>query len=268
MTDLMRMVALYVDDGYSDLMARARVCQDVVLKAIAESSISKNVTIKGGVVMRSITGNTRRATRDIDLDFLRFSIEESAIRDFVMKINCLDGISIDIAGPIEELSQQEYRGKRLWVVITDSKGHSLKSKMDLGVHKNIQIEQEEYCFDVCHDSEGVSLLMNSKEQIFAEKLRALVKFGAFTGRYKDIFDLCYLADHTEDDKLTECIRTYILDDPDMFENSLDDVRRRLEKIFANRKFVKNLERSPKDNWLGIDESEALVRLLRRLEMLK
>ena len=151
---------------------------------------------------------------------------------------------------------------------TDSKGHSLKSKMDLGVHKNIQIEQEEYCFDVCHDSEGVSLLMNSKEQIFAEKLRALVKFGAFTGRYKDIFDLCYLADHTEDDKLTECIRTYILDDPDMFENSLDDVRRRLEKIFANRKFVKNLERSPKDNWLGIDESEALVRLLRRLEMLK
>ena len=131
MTDLMRMVALYVDDGYSDLMARARVCQDVVLKAIAESSISKNVTIKGGVVMRSITGNTRRATRDIDLDFLRFSIEESAIRDFVMKINCLDGISIDIAGPIEELSQQEYRGKRLWVVITDSKGHSLKSKMDL-----------------------------------------------------------------------------------------------------------------------------------------
>ena len=116
MTDLMRMVALYVDDGYSDLMARARVCQDVVLKAIAESSISKNVTIKGGVVMRSITGNTRRATRDIDLDFLRFSIKESAIRDFVMKINCLDGISIDIAGPIEELSQQEYRGKRLWVV--------------------------------------------------------------------------------------------------------------------------------------------------------
>ena len=51
MMDLMRMVALYVNDGYSDLMARARVCQDVVLKAISESSMSKNITIKGGVVI-------------------------------------------------------------------------------------------------------------------------------------------------------------------------------------------------------------------------
>lgn len=165
MTDLMRMVALYANEGYSDLMARARVCQDIVLKAIAESSMSKNITVKGGVVMRSITGDTRRATRDIDLDFVRFSIDESSIRNFVMKINCLEDISIDIEGPIEELSQQEYRGKRICIVIRDSIGHSLKSKMDLGVHKNIQIEQEEYCFDVCHDKEGVSLLMNSKEQI-------------------------------------------------------------------------------------------------------
>ena len=267
MMDLMRMVALYVNDGYSDLMARARVCQDVVLKAISESSMSKNITIKGGVVVRSISGDMRRATRDIDLDFLRFSIEEAAIRDFVMKINCIEDLSIDIEGPIEELSQHEYRGKRIWIVITDSKGHSLKSKMDLGVHKNIQIEQEEYCFDVCHDAEGVSLLMNTTEQIFAEKLRALVKFGTFTGRYKDIFDLCYLAGHTEDNRLIECIHTYILDDTDMFEDSMDDIRKRLEKIFSDKKFVKNLARSTKDNWLGIDESEAFMSLQTRLEKL-
>lgn len=42
--------------GYSPQDARARVCQDIVLKAISDSSLSRNVTIKGGVVMRSITG--------------------------------------------------------------------------------------------------------------------------------------------------------------------------------------------------------------------
>ncbi len=50
------------NDGYSEVNAEAKVRQDVVLKAISNSSLSRNVTIKGGVVMRSITGNTRRAT--------------------------------------------------------------------------------------------------------------------------------------------------------------------------------------------------------------
>lgn len=50
------------NDGYSEVNAEAKVCQDVVLKAISNSSLSRNVTIKGGVVMRSITASTRRAT--------------------------------------------------------------------------------------------------------------------------------------------------------------------------------------------------------------
>ena len=69
---------------------------------------SRNVTIKGGVVMRSLTGNVRRATQDMDLDFIRYSLSESSIREFIEKLNCLDGITITIAGDIEELSQQEH----------------------------------------------------------------------------------------------------------------------------------------------------------------
>ena len=157
--------------------AEARVCQDIVLKAIAESNLSRNVTIKGGVVMRSITGNIRRATQDMDLDFIRYSLNEDAIRQFIDKLNCLEGIFIKITGKIEELSQQEYRGKRVYVVLEDDTGHSFISKIDLGVHKNIQVAQDEYCFDVCLDDEGASLLINSKEQIFAEKLRSLLRFG-------------------------------------------------------------------------------------------
>ena len=38
--------------GYEPDDARARVCQDVILKAISESKLSENITIKGGVVMR------------------------------------------------------------------------------------------------------------------------------------------------------------------------------------------------------------------------
>ena len=139
MANLEKMTAQYVDEGYSELLAEARVCQDIVLKAISKSTMNRNVTIKGGVVMRSITGDVRRATRDIDFDFIRYSIDKTAIREFVRKLNVLEGLTLQILGEIEELSQQEYRGKRIWVVIRDNTGHSLKTKMDIGVHKNIQI---------------------------------------------------------------------------------------------------------------------------------
>ena len=100
MANLEELAANYRSEGYSALLADARVCQDVVLKAISESSLSRNVTIKGGVVMRSITGNVRRATRDIDFDFIKYSIDEESIRGFIEKLNCLEGITINVEGPI------------------------------------------------------------------------------------------------------------------------------------------------------------------------
>ncbi|HBW02905.1 MAG TPA: hypothetical protein DHM32_04900 [Lachnospiraceae bacterium] len=54
-----------------------------------------------------------------------------------------------------------------------------------------QIEQEEYCFDITYDDEGASLLINSNEQMLSEKLRSLLKFGTFSTRFKDIYELCF-----------------------------------------------------------------------------
>ena len=88
MANLEKLAANYRSEGYSALLAEARVCQDIVLKAISESSLSRNVTIKGGVVMRSITGNVRRATRDIDFDFIKYSIDEASIMCFRSSVSC------------------------------------------------------------------------------------------------------------------------------------------------------------------------------------
>lgn len=271
MANIEKMAADYRAEGYSAQLAEARVCQDIVLKAISESPLSRNVTIKGGVVMRSITENIRRATRDLDFDFIKYSIDEKSIRNFIEKLNCLEGITLKISGRIEELSQQEYRGKRVWILIYDDYGNSFKSKLDLGVHKNLQIEQEDYCFDVCLDDEGASLMMNSKEQIFAEKLRALVRFGTFSGRVKDVFDLCYLTDYVNLEKLMMCVHTYILDDPGMRENDMISVRNRVERIFNDKDFKRSVENSGSNNWLRIKSTvafEKILELLKKLEMME
>ena len=109
--------------GYEPDDARARICQDIVLKALSKSTLSRNVTIKGGVVMRSMTNNIRRATQDMDIDFIRYSLSNESIESFIEKLNCLDGIEIKRIGKIEELSQQDYKGKRVHVHIKDSNGN-------------------------------------------------------------------------------------------------------------------------------------------------
>ncbi|MSR94103.1 hypothetical protein FYJ34_07490 [Clostridiaceae bacterium 68-1-5] len=47
--------------GYNEANAESKLCQDIVLKAISESGLGRNATIKGGVVMRSISQNARRS---------------------------------------------------------------------------------------------------------------------------------------------------------------------------------------------------------------
>ena len=253
-------------DGYLDDNAEAKVCQDIVLKALAESSLCRNATIKGGVVMRSISGSARRATQDIDIDFIRYSLSDDSIRRFVEKLNCLPDFQITQTGRITELKQQDYHGKRVFVVITDGTGDAIESKIDLGVHKNLSVEQEEYCFDIACFEEGANLLINSPEQMFTEKLRSLLKFGALSTRYKDIFDMCYLSERVDPAKLRAYMDTYIFSDPGMRENTMEDVVRRVNSVFASQRYISRLSTSRK-NWLEIDISDVLQSILEFLRSL-
>lgn len=241
----------YMNEGYSRVLSSARVCQDIVLKAISEGPLNRNVTIKGGVVMRSITGDTRRATRDIDLDFIHYSIEDDSIRAFINKLNCLSGVTIEINGDIEELKHQDYNGKRIKVRITDETGYSVSSKIDIGVHKHFDIEQDDYCFDVCMDDEGASLLKNSIEQSFVEKLRSLLIFGQNSRRYKDIYDMYYGTKVTDSSKLKPIIEELIFNDAAIHENEYEDIVRRVTAAFDDSEYLKRIS-SSRQRWM--DES--------------
>lgn len=246
--------------GYDQIHAEARLCQDIIIQALAKSTLNQNVTIKGGVVMRSISKDARRATRDLDIDFLRYSLEDSYIDNFIKEINCLDRISIRRIGDIEELKQQDYHGKRIHIKISDSHSTSLISKIDLGVHKDLSIKQEEYCFDICFTETNASLLINSKEQMFTEKLRSFLKFGSFSTRYKDIFDMYYLCPLVDKKSLLLCFEKYIFNDTGMKENNLEDIIRRVTITFENSSYRRKLE-TTETNWLKMDSNEVLEGIL-------
>ena len=249
--NLINMIEIEIANGYGDANAQSKVCQDIILKAISSSSLSSNLTIKGGVVMRSKTGNIRRATQDLDIDFIRYSLADESIDMLINKLNCLDGISIKRHGEIEELRQQDYRGKRVYVEISDTYGNSIVSKLDLGVHTYLDIEQEEYCFDIAFDENGASVLINSNEQMFTEKLKSLLRFGPISTRYKDIFDMYYLSANVDYVKLTKCIEYFIFKDNKMREVTMDDIIKRVQVSFSDKNYIHRIE-SSKARWLDED----------------
>jgi predicted nucleotidyltransferase component of viral defense system len=261
------MIAKAEQAGYSEANAQAKVCQDLILTLISQSKLNHNITVKGGVVMRGITNDARRATQDIDLDFIKYSLQDNSIDRFVSVLNDVGLVSIKRIGQIEELRQQDYHGKRIYVEIQDSEGKILRSKIDLGVHKHYDIAQVEFCFDVELDDEGASLLINSKEQMFTEKLRSVLKFGAFSTRYKDIFDLYYLSALLNKEALLKCFSTYIFNDDGMQEETIEDIIRRVQSTFSDSRYLSRLRTSRK-NWLDADLDTVLSGIVNYLQGLR
>lgn len=261
--DIYEAVNKYIKVGYSENDAIPKVAQDIVLLKIGNSRYSKNITVKGGVVMHNISKDMRRATRDMDIDFIKYSLEDKSIRDFIKKLNNTnDGIKIKITGKIEPLHHQDYDGKRVYIELTDRHHYLISSKLDIGVHKYFDMEQDEYYFDFNIINEGVSLLINSKEQIMVEKLKSLLKFGITSTRFKDIFDFYYLINNEslDEDKLIKYIEILIFQDENMREHTLEDIAKRLTNILNNRRFQSRIS-TANNNWLEVPIKDVIDNVL-------
>ena len=188
--NLYELIQKYEEMGYKNADAVAKVAQDIILLKISKSGFNKNVTIKGGVVMHSISNDLRRATRDLDLDFIKYSLEDNSIKNFISKLNG-DDVTIDIVSKISELKHQDYNGKRVMIQLKDKFGYEINTKLDIGVHKDFEIEQDEYCFNLDVFNESVNLLINSCEQIFVEKMKMLFIHLHFYLYFFKSFTCCF-----------------------------------------------------------------------------
>lgn len=127
MLSLLELIEVEKSNGYSEDNASAKVCQDLILEAIANSQFNRNVTIKGGVVMRAKINNVRRATQDLDIDFIKYSLTSTSIDEFLDKLNITEGVKFLRIGEIENLNRQDYHGKRALIQIEDNTRYQLNS---------------------------------------------------------------------------------------------------------------------------------------------
>ena len=184
------------------------------------------------------------------------------VNGYELRLENMTNDDIKVTGKIEPLHHQDYDGKRVYIQLTDNNKYSISSKLDIGVHKYFDMEQDEYYFDFNIIDESVSLLINSKEQIIVEKLKSLLKFGITSTRFKDIFDFYYLINNEklDKDKLIKYIDILIFQDENMRENTLEDVNRRLTNILNNRRFQSRIN-TANNNWLEIPIKDVIDNVL-------
>ena len=264
------MIEKYTKIGYEYADATSKVCQDILLLKISNSSFREHITIKGGVVMHSISKDIRRSTRDIDLDFIKYSLEDDSINNFINKLNQVkDNVEISIVGTIKKLHHQDYDRKRVNIKLSDIYGYKINTKLDIGVHKQFDIEQDEYCFSFDIIDKSANLLINSKEQILTEKLKSLLKLGFRSTRYKDLFDFYYLINIAGIDKkkLERCFNIIIFNDINMKENNITDIINRINEILSSERFF-NMLNDPKVNWMDLPINEVVNNVLNYFKSLE
>ena len=250
--NLQELVQEYIKIGYTDENASSKVCQDLILIAIANSKYFHNITIKGGVVMHNLSNDMRRATRDLDLDFIKYSLEDGSIKSFISELNkSIKDINFEIIDDIVPLHHQDYNGKRVLLKVKDKYNNEIDTKLDIGVHKLFELEQELYMFDFGIINLGANLLINSPEQIFTEKMKSLLKFNVRSTRYKDVFDFYYLIDNKllNKKKLEKCFKILIYDDKSININNIKELINQFRKITDSKLYKTNLN-NPKYNWLN------------------
>lgn len=257
MATLQEQVNLLVELGYKRLEAQARVVHDVVLLAMHKSGFKTKSTIKGGVVMSSITRDIRRSTMDMDIDFVHHSISKRSIESFVKSLNrSVKDFDIAIAGPIVDLRHEDYRGKRIFVAVADgTTARPLRTKIDIGVHTHEEMVQLEYSFDVVSAEESVALHVNSNEQIFVEKLLSLLRHGIVSRRSKDVFDMYYLSSRLNRDVLRKYMASLIYASARCKERSKEEVLDSLRHTFSSKRYLSKLG-SARVNWLDVSPKVA------------
>ena len=260
MLSFRRIIASLEAEGYANGPAQAKLAHDVILKALETCGFGKNVTVKGGVVMSTITGDIRRATMDMDIDFVNYSLSNVKIDALVKKLNCIEGVSVARQGAIVELRQQHYRGKRIFLRISDAEKVTVVTKIDIGVHTYAEMLQRNLKFDIVLDMKGAKLPANSKEQIFAEKLKSLLKFGVRSNRPKDAFDMYYLIDGINKTKFRAFVKLLVFDDMKMRERDFASIAKRLERVLLSATYMRKLVGS-KANWLQVDPQTVARRIL-------
>ncbi len=168
-----------------------------LLYRLSRSQHREQFILKGAMLFALWEPTLHRVTRDLDL--LGFGHPTPERLADIFKELCrleveADGVDFDARSVVcqDIRAQDEYAGIRVKLRATVGKA-VVPLQVDVGFGDALPVAPEEITFPVMLDMAAPKLRAYSRETVVAEKLEAIVKLGMLNSRFKDYFDLHYLA---------------------------------------------------------------------------
>ena len=182
-------------EDYNVLLVRFTL--ERLLYRLSISRHREQFVLKGAMLFALWEPEMHRATRDLDLLGFGQSTPERLADIFRELCNLeveADGVVFDPRSvACEDIrAQDEYAGIRVKLRATVGKA-VVPLQVDVGFGDALPVAPEEITFPVMLGMAAPKLRAYSRETVVAEKLEAIVKLGMLNSRFKDYFDLHYLA---------------------------------------------------------------------------
>jgi len=182
-------------EDYNVLLVRFTL--ERLLYRLSISKHREQFILKGAMLFALWEPEMHRATRDLDLLGFGQSTPERLADIFRELCNSeveADGVVFDPRTVVCEdiRAQDEYAGIRVKLRATVGKA-VVPLQVDVGFGDALPVAPEEITFPVMLGMAAPKLRAYSRETVVAEKLEAIVKLGMLNSRFKDYFDLHYLA---------------------------------------------------------------------------
>ena len=174
-----------------------RFALERLLYRLCRSTHREQFILKGAMLFALWDPTLHRVTRDLDLlGFGHPSADRltGIFREFCgMEVEA-DGVEFDPRSVVCEdiRAQDEYAGIRVKLRAYIGKA-MVPLQVDVGFGDALPVAPDEVTFPVLLGMAAPKLRAYSRETVVAEKLEALVELGMLNSRFKDYFDLHYLA---------------------------------------------------------------------------
>jgi predicted nucleotidyltransferase component of viral defense system len=182
-------------EDYNVLLVRFTL--ERLLYRLSCSSHREQFILKGAMLFALWEPELHRVTRDLDLLGFGHPAPERLADIFRELCNLVveaDGVVFDPRSVVCEdiRAQDEYAGIRVKLRAMVGKA-VVPLQVDVGFGDALPVAPEEITFPVMLGMAAPKLRAYSRETVVAEKLEAIVKLGMLNSRFKDYFDLHYLA---------------------------------------------------------------------------
>jgi predicted nucleotidyltransferase component of viral defense system len=197
MKNLSRLAQRRAKTGEDFNVLLVRFALERLLYRLACSRHREQFVLKGAMLFALWEPTLHRVTRDLDLlGFGHPSADRLAeiFREFCRMDVEVDGVDFDPHSvTCEDIrAQDEYAGIRVKLRASIGKA-MIPLQVDVGFGDALLVMPEEVTFPVLLGMAAPKLRAYSRETVVAEKLEALVELGMLNSRFKDYFDLHYLA---------------------------------------------------------------------------